>query len=92
MEGDASTSGTVPGAATSSKVLRGILKRRKEVILTGTRFRCYSESNVDDLGWANSSDQLSSALSQTTIEEGEEYSITKKSVRFSEKVHQQLYR
>jgi len=71
--------------------VRGILKRRK-VQLPGSRFRCYSESNAAD-HWTNSNNQLSTTLSETRIDEGEEFEHSeKKTVRFSEKVQQQLYR
>jgi hypothetical protein len=67
---------------------RSILKRRSMPSLVGSRFRCYSESNMsDDMG---SIGQLSAEISETTIsEEGE---TTKKTVRFAEKTHQRQYR
>ena len=71
---------------------RGILKKRMSVHGTGGRFRCYSESNMHDLG---SSDKLSFALSEATIAENETDNFSgsnKKSVSFSEKVQQQYYR
>eukprot|EP00092_Neocalanus_flemingeri_P027723 GFUD01030094.1.p1 GENE.GFUD01030094.1~~GFUD01030094.1.p1 ORF type:complete len:817 (+),score=214.70 GFUD01030094.1:323-2773(+) len=72
---------------------RGILKR-KTFEMVGNRFRCYSESNVEDLGWA-SNDKLSFALSETKITEDEELvfsSSQRKSVSFNEQVQQQFYR
>ena len=73
--------------------VRSILKRKNEPVVVGGRFRCYSESNVDDFGWSSGT-SLGSGLSTTTIAEegGEEGGSVKKTVRFSEKVHQQLYR
>jgi len=74
------------------KLPRGILKRRT-FEMVGNRFRCYSESNVEDLGWA-SNDKLSFALSETKISEDEElvFSGPRKSVSFNEQVQQQFYR
>jgi len=71
---------------------RGILKR-KTFEVVGNRFRCYSESNVEDLGWA-SNDKLSFALSEAKITEDEElvFSGQRKSVSFNEQVQQQFYR
>ena len=71
---------------------RGILKRRT-FEMVGNRFRCYSESNVEDLGWS-SNDKLSFALSETKISEEEElvFSGPRKSVSFNEQVQQQFYR
>jgi len=71
---------------------RGILKR-KNFEMVGNRFRCYSESNVEDLGWA-SNDKLSFALSETKISEDEElvFSSQRKSVSFNDQVQQQFYR
>jgi len=72
---------------------RGILKR-KTFEMVGNRFRCYSESNVEDLGWA-SNDKLSFALSEAKITEDEELvfsSSQRKSVSFNEQVQQQFYR
>jgi len=71
---------------------RGILKR-KTFEVVGNRFRCYSESNVEDLGWS-SNDKLSFALSETKITEDEElvFSDQRKSVSFNEEVQQQFYR
>merc|ERR1719168_351295 len=75
------------------KPKRGILKKRS-FSMVGGRFRCYSESNMDDIGFSQSSDKLSLALSEATISEEEMYSVsaTKKSVSFNEKVQQQYYR
>merc|ERR1712241_565192 len=77
----------------SAKPKRGILKKRT-FSMVGGRFRCYSESNMDDIGFNNSSDKLSLALSEATISEEEMYSASsrKKSVSFNEKVQQQYYR
>merc|ERR1719357_2081696 len=71
---------------------RGILKR-KTFEMVGNRFRCYSESNVEDLGWA-SNDKLSFALAEAKISEDEElvFSGPRKSVSFNEQVQQQFYR
>jgi len=72
---------------------RGILKR-KTFEMVGNRFRCYSESNVEDLGWS-SNDKLSFALSEAKISEDEELvfsSSQRKSVSFNEQVQQQFYR
>jgi len=56
--------------------------------LVGSRFRCYSESNVSEMG---SSGQLSLGISEPSIsEEGE--TVIKKSVRFKEKAEKRLYR
>ena len=75
---------------------RGILKKRMSVHGSGGRFRCYSESNMDDIGLTGSSDKLSFALSEATISENDaDYSFScshKKSVSFNEKVQQQYYR
>ena len=72
---------------------RSILKR-KTFEMVGNRFRCYSESNMEDLGWS-SNDKLSFALSEAKITEDEELSLSagsRKSVSFNEKVQQQFYR
>merc|ERR1712073_226464 len=56
---------------------------------------CYSESNMEDVGLAASSDKLSFALSEATIAEDDSYNFAsgqKKSVSFNEKVQQQYYR
>jgi len=74
--------------------VRGILKRRK-VELPGSRFRCYSESHAVDLVNVDATSRITSTQSDTRIAEGEEEEegqTFKKSVRFSEKVQQQLYR
>ena len=71
---------------------RSILKRK--TLMVGNRFRCYSESNMEDLGWS-SNDKLSFALSEAKITEDEELSLSagsRKSVSFNEKVQQQFYR
>ena len=67
--------------------------KRKTFEMVGIRFRCYSESNVEDLGWS-SNDMLSFAFSETKINEDEElvFSCQRKSVRFNEEVQQKLYR
>ena len=69
---------------------RGILKRKVSGLVGSSRFRCYSESNLDEVSWC-----ASGGLSQTTISEEEVTDFNgsmKKSVRFNEKVEQQLYR
>merc|ERR1719150_3003135 len=71
---------------------RGILKRKISGLVGTSRFRCYSESHLDEVGFATSS---STSLSTTTISEDQvaEFSGSgKKSVRFNEKVQQQMYR
>ena len=71
---------------------RGILKRKISGLVGTSRFRCYSESHLDEVGFATSS---SPSLSTTTISEDQvaEFSGSgKKSVRFNEKVQQQMYR
>merc|ERR1712013_752308 len=71
---------------------RGILKRKISGLVGTSRFRCYSESHLDEVGFAPSS---STSLSTTTISEDQvaEFSGSgKKSVRFNEKVQQQMYR
>jgi dynein assembly factor 2 len=73
---------------------RGILKRKVSGLVGSSRFRCYSESNLDEVGWS-SGGHATSALSKTTIAEDEVAEFNgsmKKSVRFNEKVQQQLYR
>ena len=62
--------------------------------MVGGRFRCYSESNMDDIGINNSNDKLSLALSEAKISEEDvcSFSSSKKSVSFNEKVQQQYYR
>merc|ERR1712227_963235 len=78
-----------------NKPRRGILKKRISVHGTGGRFRCYSESNMEDLGLNSSNDKLSFALSEATISEDDTYNFAnsqKKSVSFNEKVQQQYYR
>ena len=63
--------------------------------MVGGRFRCYSESNMDDIGLNNSNDsKLSLAMSEAKISEEDAYSFSssKKSVSFNEKVQQQYYR
>ena len=75
------------------KPRRGILK--KQAMEQAGRFRCYSESNMEDVGLAASSDKLSFALSEATIAEDDSYNFAsgqKKSVSFNEKVQQQFYR
>lgn len=68
---------------------RSILKRKSVPTLPGSRFRCYSESCAD-VG-SSVAGSVTPSHSQSTIsEEGE--SVEKKSVRFSEKIQQQLYR
>merc|ERR1719189_65990 len=69
---------------------RGILKRKVSGLVGSSRFRCYSESHLDEVSWS-----ASGGLSQPTISEEEVADFngsTKKSVRFNEKVEQQLYR
>merc|ERR1719150_2346085 len=71
---------------------RGILKRKISGLVGTSRFRCYSESHLDEVGFATSS---SASLSTTTISADQvaEFSGSgKKSVRFNEKVQQQMYR
>merc|ERR1712107_46773 len=71
---------------------RGILKRKISGLVGTSRFRSYSESHLDEVGFATSS---STSLSTTTISEDQvaEFSGSgKKSVRFNEKVQQQMYR
>merc|ERR1712038_268828 len=71
---------------------RGILKRKISGLVGTSRFRCYSESHLDEVGFATAS---STSLSTTTISEDQvaEFSGSgKKSVRFNEKVQQQMYR
>merc|ERR1712029_1008840 len=81
-----------------SKPMRGILKKKTfSVHGKGGRFRCYSESNMEDvgLGMTSSNDKLSFALSEATISEDDVYNFAssqKKSVSFNEKVQQQYYR
>ena len=79
-----------------SKPKRGILKKRAFSLHgAGGRFRCYSESNMEDIGFTASDEKLSFALSEATIAEDEAYSFSnsqKKSVSFNEKVQQQYYR
>ena len=70
---------------------RGILKRKISGLVGSSRFRCYSESHLDEVGWP----AASPSLSTTTISEDQvaEFSGSgKKSVRFNEKVQQQMYR
>ena len=78
------------------KPKRGILKKQAFSLHgAGGRFRCYSESNMEDIGLAASQEKLSFALSEATIAEDEAYSFSnsqKKSVSFNEKVQQQYYR
>ena len=77
-----------------SKPRRGILKKRS-FAMVGGRFRCYSESNMDDIGLNNSNDsKLSLAMSEAKISEEDvcSFSSSKKSVSFNEKVQQQYYR
>ena len=80
------------------KPRRGILKKRTfSVHGKGGRFRCYSESNMEDVGVSMSgpSEKLSLTLSEATISENETYNFAtsqKKSVSFNEKVQQQYYR
>ena len=76
-----------------AKPKRGILKKRS-FSMVGGRFRCYSESNMDDIGINNSNDKLSLALSEAKISEEDvcSFSSSKKSVSFNEKVQQQYYR
>ena len=74
---------------------RGILKRKISGLVGTSRFRCYSESNLDDVGWSTAEGKATSALSQTAIAEDKVMDFNaslKKSVRFNEKVEQQLYR
>merc|ERR1712079_96432 len=71
---------------------RGILKRKISGLVGSSRFRCYSESHLDEVGFATAP---SPSLSTTTISEDQvaEFSGSgKKSVRFNEKVQQQMYR
>ena len=71
---------------------RGILKRKISGLVGTSRFRCYSESHLDEVGFASAP---SPSLSTTTISEDQvaEFSGSgKKSVRFNEKVQQQMYR
>merc|ERR1712223_1936224 len=71
---------------------RGILKRKISGLVGTSRFRCYSESHLDEVGFATGP---SASLSTTTISEDlvAEFSRSgKKSVRFNEKVQQQMYR
>ena len=79
-----------------NKPKRGILKKQAFSLHgAGGRFRCYSESNMEDIGLAASEEKLSFALSEATIAEDEAYSFSnsqKKSVSFNEKVQQQYYR
>jgi len=81
-----------------SKPMRGILKKKTfSVHGKGGRFRCYSESNMEDVGvsMTSSNDKLSFALSEATISEDDVYNFAssqKKSVSFNEKVQQQYYR
>merc|ERR1712004_226002 len=79
-----------------NKPKRGILKKQAYSLHgAGGRFRCYSESNMEDIGLAASEEKLSFALSEATIAEDEAYSFSnsqKKSVSFNEKVQQQYYR
>ena len=77
----------------SAKPKRGILKKRN-YSMVGGRFRCYSESNMDDIGFTNSDDKLSFALSEAKISEDDvcSFSSGKKSVSFNENVQQQYYR
>ena len=76
------------------KPKRGILKKQAFSLHgAGGRFRCYSESNMEDIGL--SQEKFSFALSEATIAEDEAYSFSnsqKKSVSFNEKVQQQYYR
>merc|ERR1719322_939864 len=58
-----------------NKPRRGILKKRISVHGTGGRFRCYSESNMEDLGLNSSNDKLSFALSEATISEDDTYNF-----------------
>ena len=70
---------------------RGILKRKISGLVGSSRFRCYSESHLDEVGWP----AALPSLSTTTISEDQvaEFSGSgKKSVRFNEKVQQQMYR
>merc|ERR1712241_310118 len=75
------------------KPKRGILKKRN-FSMVGGRFRCYSESNMDDVGLNSSDDKLSFALSEAKITEDDvcSFSSSKKSVSFNENVQQQYYR
>ena len=66
---------------------RGILKRRRVQLVPGTRFRCYSESTASDQDWV--ARRLGSPGAKSRDEGG---APCRKTVRFSEKVHQQLYR
>ena len=79
-----------------NKPKRGILKKQAFSLHgAGGRFRCYSESNMEDIGLAASEEKLSFALYEATIAEDEAYSFSnsqKKSVSFNEKVQQQYYR
>ena len=76
-----------------NKPKRGILKKQAFSLHgAGGRFRCYSESNMEDIGLAASEEKLSFALYEATIAEDEAYSFSnsqKKSVSFNEKVQQQ---
>ena len=84
-----SLSETDPGKSEGVSALppRGILKRRRVQLVPGTRFRCYSESTASDQDWV--ARRLGSPGAKLVEEKGVPRS---KTVRFSEKVHQQLYR
>merc|ERR550517_1305294 len=74
---------------------RGILKRKISGLVGSSRFRCYSESHLDEVGWQQSATAPSPSLSTTTISEDQVAEFNgsgKKSVRFNEKVQQQMYR
>merc|ERR1719234_1844881 len=73
---------------------RGILKRKISGLVGSSRFRCYSESHLDEVGWKDATASQPS-LSTTTISEDQVAEFNgsgKKSVRFNEKVQQQMYR
>ena len=73
---------------------RGILKRKISGLVGSSRFRCYSESHLDEVGW-QATTAPSPSLSTTTISEDQVAEFNgggKKSVRFNEKVQQQMYR
>merc|ERR550532_1364038 len=73
---------------------RGILKRKISGLVGSSRFRCYSESHLDEVGWQAATGP-SPSLSTTTISEDQVAEFNgsgKKSVRFNEKVQQQMYR
>jgi len=82
---------SVESAVAPSLRPRGILKRKSSGDSSIGRLRCFSESNMDDLGTCWSS---ATSLSENIILEGEEadFASQKKSVRFDEQIKQHLYR